>query len=98
MKGQGKVAELRTRLTDTLSELEKTKEQLRAQHTINNQYKSEVQSVYAWEASDVCSPYWSSLTDTLSELEKTKEQLRAQHTINNQYKSEVQSVYAWEGS
>ena len=41
-KGQRDVQELRATLADTINELEKTRQLLQMQHTINKEYKSEV--------------------------------------------------------
>ncbi len=41
-KGQQEVSELRASLADTINELEKTRQLLQMQHTINKEYKSEV--------------------------------------------------------
>ncbi len=44
-KGQQGVSELRASLADTINELEKTRQLLQMQHTINKEYKSEVLSL-----------------------------------------------------
>lgn len=42
VKGQDDVQELRVNLADTINELEKTRQLLKMQHTINKEYKNEV--------------------------------------------------------